>query len=189
VHHSPSYTMKADFINPFLQSTLSALVDLASINDVSATKPCLKSATQAAGVLTSIIDMNGTPVYGSYAVTFSQTVLDEICQRLFAEELKKGAHPLVLATDFIGEFANIVCGRAKDVLSRRGFCFGLAMPRVITGTAHRIEHAIQGPVIQVPFNCQWGDFYVETSFCHADHYYAPAYSMRGNVGDQNRAVA
>ena len=181
--------MKADFINPFLQSTLSALVDLASIADVSATKPCLKANCQAVGVLTSVIDMKGTPVYGSYAVTFSQSVLDEICRRLFEDELKKGVHPLVVATDFIGEFSNIVCGRAKDSLSRRGFCFGLAIPRIITGADHRIEHAIRGPVIQVPFTCEWGDFFVETSFCHADHYYAPNNATGNPLSEQIRAVA
>lgn len=165
--------MKVDFINPFLQSTLSALVDLASMAEVSAGKPCLKAGNQALGSITSLIDMSGTPVYGSYAVTFSQPVIEEICRRLFIEELSRGTHPTLLASDFVGEFANIVCGRAKSTLSRRGFCFGLAIPRVVSGQNHRIQHAIQGPIIQVPFLSPWGRFFVETSFCHADHYYAP----------------
>ena len=181
--------MKADFINPFLTSTLSALVDLADMSDVSPNKACLKAGSSAQGLLTSVIDMNGTPVYGSYAVTFSKQLLDELCSRVFADELKNGAHPLILATDFIGEFANIVCGRAKDSLSRKGFSFGLASPRIISGDSHRIEHAIRGPVIQVPFISQWGDFYVETSFCHADHYYAPSQRLPNDNSEPKRAVA
>lgn len=183
--------MKADFINPFLSATLSALVDLAGMSAVEPGKPSLKLGEQASGILTSIIDMRGTPVYGSYAVNFSQPLLDEISKRIFAEELKRGAHPLILAKDFVGEFANIVCGRAKDSLSRRGFAFGLATPRVISGKDHKVAHAVNGPVLQVPFTSQWGEFTVETSFCHADHYYAPNTGIGANseIYEQRRAVA
>jgi chemotaxis protein CheX len=189
VKQASSYTIKADFINPFLNSTLSALVDLVAITDVSPTRPLLKTGDRSDGIVSSIIDMSGTPVYGSYAVTFTQPVLDEICAQLFTDELSKGVHPLTVASDFVGEFANIVCGRAKDLLSRRGFCFGLATPRVVSGKDHRIEHAIDGPIIQVPFQSQWGDIYVETSFCHAEHYYAPTASIKPPAREPHRAVA
>ncbi len=168
-----SYAIKADFINPFLTSTLSALVDLASMAEVTPNKPLLKIGSKAEGSLTSVIDMNGTPVFGSYAVNFSEGIIDEICQRVFADDIEKGVERLELSKDFIGEFSNIVCGRAKNLLSRKGYCFGLATPRIICGQNHDVKHAIKGPVLQVPFCSPWGDFHVETSFCAADNYYAP----------------
>ena len=157
--------------------------------DVHPNKPTLKINSKAEGLLTSVIDMNGTPVFGSYAINFSEGFINEICQRVFEDEIKKGGHSLDLAKDFIGELSNIVCGRAKDLLSRKGYSFGLATPRIICGNNHDVEHAIKGPVIQVPFNSPWGSFYVETSFCAADNYYAPLAKHRRQNSEPRRAVA
>lgn len=163
-----SYSMKADFINPFLISTISVLQETVALTDVIPGRPELKTSTAAAGFLSGIVDMSGRPAQGSYAITFTSAVVRETCARLFTDEIRAGEDIKTLASDMIGECANMICGRAKDLLSRNGYDFSLSPPRILLGEKHTVQHALKRPVIQVPFSTCWDSVFVEISFCEAN---------------------
>jgi chemotaxis protein CheX len=67
-------------------------------------------------------------------------------------------------TDLVGEITNMVTGGAKHLLAERGYDIGMAVPMVLSGPGHRIQHQVHGPKIVIPFAVERGAFFVEICF-------------------------
>ncbi len=152
--------MKAEFINPFLESLVNVLSTMA-MTEASPGKPSLKKEQKAMGDVTGLIGMASDRAKGSLAITFSEAAIIDITKRMLGEEVK-GVDETV--TDVVGEITNMVCGGAKKTLAERGYDFDLAIPGVVTGKDHTITHKSAGAIIIVPFTTTAGKFYLEISF-------------------------
>ena len=116
--------MKAEFINPFLESMVNVLSTMATL-DATPQRPSIKQDNTARGDVTSVIGMTSPQVKGSLAITFSEPVLLEICRRMLGEELP-GINDV--ATDLAGEITNMVSGGAKRLLGEKGYQLELEIP-------------------------------------------------------------
>ncbi|GAB4350242.1 MAG: chemotaxis protein CheX [Gammaproteobacteria bacterium] len=152
--------MNVEFINPFLNSIINVLTTMAML-EVKPGKPSLKKNAEASGDVTGLIGMTSDRAKGSLAITFSESVIIEVAQRMLGEK-PSGIDDTV--TDLVGEITNMVCGGAKRELAEKGYDFDLAIPGMIKGKNHSVTHKAKGPAILVPFKTEFGAFYVEVAF-------------------------
>ncbi len=153
--------MNANFINPFLSSITNVLKTMAMVGDIETGKASLKTTETASGAVSGVINMDGQPVSGSLAISFSKEFICEVYQRMLGEEVDEINETV---QDLVGELTNMVSGSAKTILSELGYDFGLATPHILHGANHAIKHSIKGPKIIIPFKTVFGEFFVETSF-------------------------
>lgn len=148
-----------DFINPFIASTLQALEVMASIRPERGT-PFVKTERAAKGDISGVIGLAGE-ASGSVSVTFSS----RLARKVYAHMVGEKAPGLTREVqDAIGEIANMVAGGAKAALAQQGFSFRIAIPSIVLGRGHTIEHRGQGPCLVVPFTLDGETFWLEVSF-------------------------
>ena len=152
--------MKAEFINPFLDSIVNVLETMANVK-VTAGKPQRKMEDIAAGDVTGLIGMASHEVKGSLAITFTSEAIFDIAKRMLGEDVREINSTV---TDLVGEITNMVTGGAKRILAEIGYDFDMAIPAVVAGKNHHISHKSSGPKIMIPFSILAGKFYVEICF-------------------------
>ena len=124
-------------------------------------KPALKKGASAGGEITGIIGMAGDKVKGSFAISFSKPLILQVAENMLGETFSDIDETVI---DLVGELTNISTGGAKAKLADDGHNFNMATPVIVSGKDHRIEHSLKGPVITIPFETEYGFFFVEISF-------------------------
>ncbi|MCW8848212.1 MAG: chemotaxis protein CheX [Sedimenticola sp.] len=152
--------MKAEFVNPFLNSILDVLSTMAQIQATPG-KPYVKSERASMGDVSGLIGLAGNQMKGSLAISFTEPVIFQVAKNMLGEEVNTVDD---IVTDLVGEITNIVTGGAKRTLSEMGYDFDLAIPGVIAGKNHIITHMTKGQTIVLPFHTEQGDFFVEICF-------------------------
>lgn len=151
--------MKAEFINPFLEATISVLKTMASIEAIPG-KPYIKKGSTATGDISGIVGITGDPE-GSLCITFSKDCILKIMSCLFHEDQRNINDEV---KDAVGELTNMISGDARRRLEEMGYRFLGAIPSVISGMGHEIKHITKGPILSIPFRTQGGNFTVEVCF-------------------------
>lgn len=150
--------INVDYINPFIAATLQALEIMASTRPERG-KAFLKGGFVARGDISGVIGLAGEAT-GSVAITFPARLALAIYEGMVGEkavELHEGVR------DAVGEIANMVAGGAKAQLSKLGFDFRIAIPSIIVGAGHTIEHRSRAPCLVVPFGLDGDTFWLEVS--------------------------
>jgi chemotaxis protein CheX len=153
--------MNADFINPFLEGTITVLKTMAFV-EPKAGKPFLKKSEKAIGDVSGIIGMTGS-AKGSLALSFSEKCILKIVSNMLGEEYTSINGDI---TDAVGEITNMISGAARQDLEKQGYTVRAAIPTVISGKSHQISHVLGGPSIIIPFDIDEGSFVVDV--CLAD---------------------
>ena len=66
--------------------------------------------------------------------------------------------------DAVAELLNIIFGKAKKILNASGLNIQQAIPSIIRGPGHSIQHQAQNQTIVIPFTCpEIGNFRAEVS--------------------------
>ncbi len=154
--------MKVEFVNPFLSATLRVLKTMASV-EASPGKPFLKKEGGAHGDVSGIIGITG-PVNGSMSLSFSRNCILKIMAGMLGEEMEQEAEITKDVKDAVGELTNMISGDARNELGQQGYLFQIALPTVITGLNHEIQHKCKAPTIAIPFDTDAGPFVVEVCF-------------------------
>ncbi len=149
-------SMKAEFINPFLEATVSVLQTMASLNPVSG-KPFLKNGASTASDVSGIVGITGE-TEGSICITFSKDCILYVIGKMLGEEHKEIDDEV---KDVVGELTNMISGDSRRRLQEIGHNFQGAIPAVISGKGHEIRHLTKGPILSIPFSTQAGHFTVE----------------------------
>ncbi len=152
--------MNVEFVNPFLVSILNVLKTMARL-EAHPGNPTIKKDEVAQGDVTGIIGMTSDQAKGTLAITFTEPVILEITKRMLGEELDKIDDTIM---DMAGEITNMVTGGAKKILSEQGYNFDMAIPSIVAGKNHIIQHKSKSSIIIVPFNTEAGDFFIEICF-------------------------
>ena len=63
--------------------------------------------------------------------------------------------------DAVGEITNMISGDARKRLEANGLVITAAIPTVVFGKSHRINHVMGGPSIIIPFETDEGPFVVD----------------------------
>jgi chemotaxis protein CheX len=148
--------MKAEFINPFLEATLSVIKTMAYLEPV-AGKPFIKKNVSACGDVSGIVGITGE-AEGSLCLTFSKACILHICSKMLGEEQKDLNDDV---KDAVGELTNMISGDSRRRLQEIGHTFQGAIPSVVSGPGHEVKHITKGPILSIPFSTPVGDFIVE----------------------------
>lgn len=121
-------TIDVNLINPFIDSTLECLREMAGCQP-QRLKVFVKKENTMHGDISGVIGLaNG--ITGSCVVSFPHALAERIVSSFLGEE-----PPLdpALIQDGIGEVANMVAGGAKMRFSKGNFSFSISTPTVVLG--------------------------------------------------------
>jgi chemotaxis protein CheX len=152
--------IRTELIRPFLETMLNVLKTMANL-EPKIGKPFLKDGLEPIGDVTGVIGLAGENVCGSMALVFTEGALLEVSSHMLGETYTELTPDCL---DCIGEMTNMISGGARAGLSNIGLKFDMAIPTMIQGHAHMVEHKTRGPVICIPFELPGGKFYIEVAF-------------------------
>ena len=148
--------MKAEFINPFLEATVSVIKTMASLEPTPG-KPHLKKDSASTGDVSGIVGITGD-AEGSLCLTFSEECILFVVSRMLGENQTEINDDV---KDAVGELTNMISGDSRRRLQELGHSFQGAIPSVISGKGHEVKHITKGPILAIPFSTQAGNFTVE----------------------------
>jgi chemotaxis protein CheX len=148
--------MDVNLVNPFIHATVTVLETMASTK-ANPGKPFLKKDKIARGDVTGIIGITGEAT-GTISVTFDQGSILGIVSKMFGEPLTEINAEIA---DAVGELTNMISGQARRKLEEIGRQYEAAIPSVVTGKDHEINHITSGPIVAVPFTTDGGKFTIE----------------------------
>ncbi len=151
--------MKAEFINPFLDSTVSVLTTMASVKPV-AGAPYIKKDSCVVGDVSAIVGITGE-AEGSLCLSFTEGCILHIVSQMFREQKTEIDEEV---KDAVGELTNMISGASRRSLEEIGHHFQGAIPSVVSGHKHEVRHVTKGPILSIPFSTDAGDFTVEVCF-------------------------
>ncbi len=152
--------MKAEFINPFLNSLLEVLKTMASI-ELTPQEPHLKTDRKSQGDISGVIGMLGPQTKGSFSISLEKQLALAIYKGMLGEEAEDINDAV---SDMVGEITNMVSGGAKRILGEKGYDFDMATPTVVSGRGHEISHKVDGPQLAMDFESEYGKAVIEICF-------------------------
>ncbi len=152
-------SLKAEFINPLLEGTISVLKTMALVEPVPG-KPFIKKNISSIGDVSGIVGITGD-AEGSLCLTFSKECILFVTSQMLGEEQKEINDDV---KDAAGELTNMISGDSRRRLQELGFNFQGSIPSVISGYGHQVKHISNGPILSIPFSTQAGKFTLEVSF-------------------------
>ena len=148
-----------EYINPFISATLQSLEVMALLRATRGA-PFAKSDKAAKGDISGVIGLAGEAT-GSIAITFPASLAARIYSQMVGEEVSEITDEV---KDAVGEIANMIAGGAKATLAQKGFTFRIAIPSIVVGKNHTIDHKGGGLCLVVPFHVDEQTFWLEVSF-------------------------
>lgn len=151
--------MKAELINPFIESTLNVLSTMAQ-TQASAGAPFVKSDKKTSGIVSGIVGMAGSNIEGNLVISFDEKSILSIVSKMLMEQFTEINNDVV---DAVGEITNMIMGGTKKLLSEKGHQFEMAIPVMIKGVGIELTQLGSAPVICVPFTTEVGKFVIEAN--------------------------
>jgi chemotaxis protein CheX len=156
-----SQNVRGEILRPFLESTMNVLKTMAFL-DPKPGKPFVKSGPEPKGDVTGVIGLASESHQGSMAIVFPRATILQIVSSMLGENYTEVTSDVL---DCVGELTNMISGGARASLAKMGLKFEMAIPTMIQGEHHIVEHKTSGGgVICIPFNIESGTFYVEACF-------------------------
>jgi len=116
--------MEAEYVNPFLEATVSVLKTMASLEVVPG-KPFIKKESSACGDVSGIVGITGE-TEGSLCITFSRGCILQVVSTWFGEEAKEINDEV---KDAVGELTNMISGDSGGGSRKRATPFTGRFPR------------------------------------------------------------
>ena len=148
--------MKAEYINPFIQSVKETFLSMLDC-EVKHEKPHPSEDDGQSNYLIAIIGLSGT-AQGNIALKFPPKTAMAVVGDLVGGEFTKVDSSVV---DGIGELVNIIAGNAKAKFE--GHSISISLPTVIRGGFHKLTAPTMA-YITIPFKSNRGDFEALVSF-------------------------
>jgi chemotaxis protein CheX len=120
-------------------------------------KPYVKKDDLAHGDVSGIIGITGDAI-GSLAISFSESCICNIVGRMLGETYTTINHDVL---DAVGEITNMISGVSRTHLEKKGMTVFSAIPSVVFGANHTINHILKSPSIVIPFSSPNGSFFVD----------------------------
>ncbi|BAI79623.1 conserved hypothetical protein [Deferribacter desulfuricans SSM1] len=150
--------MKAEHINPFIESTLSVFETMLGIKPKKKSVG-LKKGDEPSYDISGVIGLTGQAV-GSVVVSFPESLALKVVSKFIGEEKVDIDDDVI---DAVGELINMIAGGAKKIFTDRGLKFKISIPNVITGKGHKIKRPSNVPCIAVFFEIDGEIFAIEVS--------------------------
>lgn len=154
---SANAKIDVNFINAFVDATLNVLKIMAGIaaekQDV-----FIRQKDQTSGDISAIVGMNSNDYIGSMAIAFEESCFLKVASGMLSENFTQLTPEI---RDAAGELCNQIFGMAKKTLNEKGHSIQPAIPSVIVGKNHTINHQVDSPCIAIKFKTPDGFFIVE----------------------------
>ena len=148
--------MDVKFINPFLLGTVEVLKKMAFVEPRPG-KVYIKNTSLAHGDVSGIIGITGDMI-GSLAISFGESCICHLVGSMLGESFAEANQEIF---DGVGEITNMISGVARTYLEKEGMHVYAAIPSVVYGKNHTINHILKSPSIVIPFATDHGDFVVD----------------------------
>ncbi|MDA8123605.1 MAG: chemotaxis protein CheX [Deltaproteobacteria bacterium] len=145
--------MDVKLINPFLDATVEVLKKMAFVEPRPG-KVYLKTSSVAYGDVSGIIGITGDAT-GSLAISFSESCICHLIAGMLGEPCTEANQDVF---DGVGEITNMISGAARTRMEKDGMEVYAAIPSVIYGKDHMINHILKSPSIVIPFVTDHGSF-------------------------------
>ncbi|MEZ6070726.1 MAG: chemotaxis protein CheX [Pirellulales bacterium] len=146
--------MKAAYINPFIESTVSVFTRMLGCQ-VKRTGIDLHEHFTPKYDITGLIGLSGGAT-GDVVISFQKELALRATEALTGEHFGDVTEDVI---DTVGELTNMIAGSAKTSLAQ--YEMQLALPTVIVGTNHAIRFPSNVRPISVSFESDWGNFSIE----------------------------
>ncbi len=145
-------------VNAFIDGTIKVLETMAQTPVVKDTL-YLRNPNQPSGDISAILSIHSTTHRGSMAISFGKDCFLGVLNRMLGEN-----HQSITPenADAAAELCNQIFGIAKKELNANGNDLKPAIPSIITGENHKIQHKTSGPCVTVRFKTDVGNFTIET---------------------------
>ncbi len=155
---NPSAQFDIKIVNAFIESTIQVLETMAQTPAVKDSL-YIRTPDGPSGDISAILSLHSTKHKGSLAISFGQECFLGVVNRMLGE-----SHQNINAenSDAAAELCNQIFGIAKKQLNAAGDDLQPAIPSVITGANHKIQHKTSGPCVVVKFRTDVGTFTIET---------------------------
>ena len=146
--------MKADYINPFVTSTVAIMKEMLGLNnsDIKRGKLALKTSTLPTLGVASVIGLTGD-IKGRVILDISKETAVKIAEKMNNEKLP-GLNGLVRSS--INELNNIISGRAVTILKNNGFNFDVTPPTLFSGEGMEINDQSGLQTLVIPIDTPYG---------------------------------
>ncbi len=151
--------MNVNYINPFINASIEVIKKFAGVNSMP-DKPFVKPHPVTGGDIKGFIGLNGHGISGYFIISFTRTFLNDTLAGLFNNKQSASDEEL---DDLVGELTNMITGSAKGELSKRGFFFDVAVPKITHAVPEIPQNLKDCPVIIVPFETKTGKFFIEAA--------------------------
>jgi chemotaxis protein CheX len=145
--------MKAEYINPFLKSTVETFKIMLN-TAVKPGKPYLLKEPHDADI-SGVISISGD-ITGMLALAYPLATALKISSKFLGEEIKELNSGV---SDCIGELSNIISGFAKKDL--RSLHLSISLPRILRSQNPAVDMPKDAPVMCIPFDSDIGNFVME----------------------------
>jgi len=167
--------MDVKYINPFISGAVEVLKTMAFVNPI-AGKPYVKNTSKAHGVVSGIIGITGDAI-GSLAISFGDVCICHIASNMLGEKFNELTRDVL---DAVGEITNMISGVARTKMEKEGMSVYAAIPSVVYGSDHTIDHILKNPSIVIPFSTSHGAFVIDVCIrkTRSDEQTAAAYGVK-----------
>jgi chemotaxis protein CheX len=148
--------MDVKFINPFLNGTIEVMRKMAFVEPRPG-KVYIKQTAVAHGDVSGIIGITGDMI-GSLAMSFGENCICHLIGSMVGESYAEAGQEVF---DGVGELTNMISGVARTYLEKEGMHVYAAIPSVVYGKNHTINHILKSPSIVIPFETDHGSFVVD----------------------------
>lgn len=148
--------MDVKFINPFLNGTIEVMKKMAFVEPRPG-KVYIKQTAVAHGDVSGIIGITGDMI-GSLAMSFGESCICHLIGSMVGESYPEANQEVF---DGVGEMTNMISGVARTYLEKEGIQVYAAIPSVVYGKNHTINHILKSPSIVIPFETDQGSFVVD----------------------------
>lgn len=146
--------MDPSIVLPFIRATRDIFEMMLQL-EAEAGEPSVKASGKTSHDISGIIGFTGE-VEGAVVLSFPNATAQRVCALFTGSDCSESQEDLC---DAIGELTNMIAGSAKAQFNGRKA--SISCPSVVIGTDH-VVYSKKGTVcIQIPFNCDCGEFAVE----------------------------
>lgn len=154
------HKIDVEFVNPFIDGTIETLkvqcqIECKALDLIAKLKDDPAPVNAA---IAGVIGLTSQKFNGSIAICFSEQFFLTVMSNMLGEKFTEITKDL---EDGAGELLNIIFGFGKRVLNAQGHTLEKAIPSVVRGDNITIRHLTSRPTIVVPFQSNYGNFYIE----------------------------
>ncbi len=147
------------YINPFITACIDVFETFAGLVSTPG-RPVAGKHPGDHGSVKAMIGLNGHGINGYFIISFSHDFLKKIVAGLFGTNASASMEE---CNDLAGELTNMITGNAKAHLSKQGYFFDVAVPRINHTLPDIPVYMKDTPVIMVPFTTPSGEYTIEAS--------------------------